>query len=417
VSGFTELNELNGLDSTLKNQPDLTLDSHTASDMARLTEPEQTLNSHQASSQNPETDRRTSYAVGEPDSAPELIKFITCNTVEELGDLTPEELLLAAQQGQETITHWEATIIGHLQRIKDLEDEVKEQRSVVAYLEQRSTQEPARPSKSMKIPDPEPLSDGMTPTFENWKVQIEGKFSVNADHFATEQAKMIYLFGRTTSDAQAHLQPRFSNADAGDQFTSAQDMIDHLATIYVDPYKVQNARHDFRRLIMKTSQTFTEFYTRFLHLAGVARIPSEDWRPELYDKLTLDLQKAVLPTFNTLLTYKALADQCLLLDQGLKRIRERSERIQKSKTQQTVNTPAPATTTATASKPLNTPPSTSNITRPRPTYDDPDRQALSRAGACFVCRQPGHFANACPQKRTEVKAIEFNTDSLGKANP
>jgi len=63
-----------------------------------------------------------------------------------------------------------------------------------------STQErPLRYSK--KQPDPQPLSNGIDPTFESWKLQIQGKFRVNADHFEDEEAKMFYLFNCTTRDA------------------------------------------------------------------------------------------------------------------------------------------------------------------------------------------------------------------------
>ena len=151
-----------------------------------------------------------------------------------------------------------------------------------------STPPPEPVKKSTKIPDPEPLSDGKSSTFENWRTQIKGKFIANTDHFADEQAKMIYLFGRTTGDAQEHLQPRYGD-DAIDQFKTAQEMLDHLATIYIDPHKVQNVRHDFRRLVMKSSQPFSEFHTKFMHLAGTAKIPADDWQPELYDKITIDL--------------------------------------------------------------------------------------------------------------------------------
>ena len=47
---------------------------------------------------------------------------------------------------------------------------------------------------SKKQPDPQPLSDGVDPTFESWKLQIQGKFCINADHFEDEEAKMFYLF-------------------------------------------------------------------------------------------------------------------------------------------------------------------------------------------------------------------------------
>jgi hypothetical protein len=36
-------------------------------------------------------------------------------------------------------------------------------------------------------------------------------------------------------------------------------MIGHLATIYEDPFKVQNARLDYKSLRMKTTEKFIEF--------------------------------------------------------------------------------------------------------------------------------------------------------------
>jgi hypothetical protein len=143
--------------------------------------------------------------------------------------------------------------------------------------------------KSTKLPDPAPLSDGKDPTFESWKLAIRAKLEVNADHYRTERARKAYIFGRTEGDAQTHLQPRYDDDNTVDPYLTAQDMIEHLATIYDDPYKTQNARSEYRSLSMKPSQTFTEFYTRFLHLAGRARIPIADWQPDLYYKLTIKL--------------------------------------------------------------------------------------------------------------------------------
>ena len=64
------------------------------------------------------------------------------------------------------------------------------------------TDSPATPAKSAKIPDPPLLTDGKDPTFDNWKIQIVSKLEVNADHFATEQACMTYVFSHTGGDAQ-----------------------------------------------------------------------------------------------------------------------------------------------------------------------------------------------------------------------
>jgi hypothetical protein len=85
-------------------------------------------------------------------------------------------------------------------------------------------------------------------------------------------------------------------------------MIDFLATIYKDPYKVQNARLKYKSLLMKSTETFLDFHTRFLQLVGQAKIPSDDLRPNLFDKLTLKLQRTVLLVYTTLPMEKALAD-------------------------------------------------------------------------------------------------------------
>src|SRR4030081_1272706 len=92
-------------------------------------------------------------------------------------------------------------------------------------------------SKSTKIPDPPLLTDGKEPTFESWKLQIQGKLRVNADHFPTDEAQMTYIFGRTGGDAQKHLSPQY-NEESEDPFLSGKEMISYLASVYEDPYKV-----------------------------------------------------------------------------------------------------------------------------------------------------------------------------------
>ena len=53
---------------------------------------------------------------------------------------------------------------------------------------------------------------------------------------------------------------------------------------------------------MKASETFLDFYTRFLHLVGKGQIPKEDLWLDLYDKLTLELQRAIAPIEESLTT-------------------------------------------------------------------------------------------------------------------
>jgi hypothetical protein len=153
---------------------------------------------------------------------------------------------------------------------------------------------------------------------------MQGKFRVNADHFEDEEARMLYLFGRTTRKAQKHLQPRYSETSQL-RSTSVQEMYQHLETIFVNPNKVRDAQFDYNRLTMKPSQTFVEFQTEFLYLAGEAEIPAQSLRLDLYDRLTTQLQEKLAAQLRTLDTFEELSASCQSLDTELRRIAARKE--------------------------------------------------------------------------------------------
>jgi hypothetical protein len=202
-------------------------------------------------------------------------------------------------------------------------------------------------------------------------------------------------------------------------------MIDHLETHYSDRFKVQNARADYRGLNMKSTETFTVFYTRFSHLVGRAQIPTDDWMPDLFNKLTVRLQKQVLPRYDDFRTCQELADYCIRQDQGLRRIIDREERFQRSTRLKADSTDpkilersrdhtTPSRTTPLPASPGPQTPRPTVPDRIRPVYDNPRRQELSRLGACFECGQPGHMVRDCPHKKrsTDVKAIRDGSASL-----
>jgi hypothetical protein len=126
------------------------------------------------------------------------------------------------------------------------------------------------------VPDPPKLTDGVAPTYDYWRVQILGKSDVNSDHFETEKARMYYVFNCTDGDSQKYLFSRY-NPDSTDPFRTANDMIQYLREIHTNPYRVRDARQEYKALEMNTyGQTFHEFKTEFLHLANEAQIPSSE---------------------------------------------------------------------------------------------------------------------------------------------
>jgi hypothetical protein len=250
--------------------------------------------------------------------------------------------------------------------------------------------------RSKKLPDSTPLSDGIEPTFEAWSLLIEGKLLANADYYPTEAHRMIYVFNCTTGNAQKHLLPRYAK-DSTTRFATADEMIQHLALIYINPHKVRDARYAYNRLMMRTGQTFADFQTTFLHLAGESQTPRENLRMDLYDKLITPMQDRLMTIITDLVTYEQLVDRCLTIDAELRRVNARTSR------QKRLQVAPENTTTLPARPPFFTPGATRTNTpagpQPRQTMSIAPRQVSvvpDKPVTCFNCKEPGHWANACP---------------------
>jgi hypothetical protein len=108
---------------------------------------------------------------------------------------------------------------------------------------------------------------------------------VNADHYPTEDAHTYYVFDYTIGNAQGHLYPRYHD-DAIEPFETADEMIRFLHKIMTEPYRIREARIEYRGMKIKPGQPFHEFKTKYYHLADEAQIPGSKRFDDLYDKLT-----------------------------------------------------------------------------------------------------------------------------------
>jgi hypothetical protein len=151
------------------------------------------------------------------------------------------------------------------QRLLKLEAELLEAKELAARSGWRNTVDSDTSrhggKRSAKMPDPPALSDGVSPTFDSWLIKMKHKLRNNADHFDDEQARVAYVFSRTEGSATEHLEPKMN--DENSQTLTAEEVLDYLKAIYVDPNREMNDRDDYRRLFMCKDDNFNDFYTKF----------------------------------------------------------------------------------------------------------------------------------------------------------
>jgi hypothetical protein len=101
---------------------------------------------------------------------------------------------------------------------------------------------------------------------------------------------MSYIFNRTKGEANDHLFHRYTrDTDNVNPFTSYQEMLTTLDTIYKNPFLVRDSRSQYKELKIGISQSFHDFRTQFIYLANTGRIPLVDWFDDIYDKMTTAL--------------------------------------------------------------------------------------------------------------------------------
>lgn len=258
-------------------------------------------------------------------------------------------------------------------------------------------------SKSTKIPDPPMLTDGKEPRFEDWLLLMSQKLTANADHFDTSQLRIAYVASRCDGKARKHITPRMRD-DAINPYTDSKDMLNHLKTIYDDPNRVTTAKHQFRQLYMKNSDKFHDFFSEFLYLAAEAGVAEDDWKDELYTKLTTKLQELCISSSIGDGTFQEFSSA---VSQTASRLEVINHRAQKNRTFTPNKDMSKGTSrTGTTFKKEPTPSQSTNSTIPR--MGNAERDQLMKEGRCFHCQEHGHLARDCSTKTPtpELKELE-----------
>ena len=295
-------------------------------------------------------------------------------------------------------------------QIKEVEAKRDHYARQVANLVSQSVNTP-RTTKSTKITDPPELDDGKDPRFEDWLMLMKNKLAANADHFNTPELRKAYVVGRCTSDALKHVSPRMREG-APNGYSDSDDILKHLENIYGDPNRVVNAKRRYHSLLMKPCDKFHNFLSEFLYLAGEAGVNENDWKEDLYNKLTFKLQELVIAEANRADgSFKEFSDYCSQTSNRLEAIQSRQRNISRKGTSvnDSSNTNSGQNSSRTALVPSRqaTPGIKREGTPARPVMDDSTRTRLSKEGKCFSCFKPGHLARDCPDKVTaQLQTLE-----------
>ena len=254
------------------------------------------------------------------------------------------------------------------------------------------------------------LDDGISPTYQQWKISVRDRLLVNADHYNTVATRKALIWGTTTGLAQSYLLPRYQSDSDHLSFKDHQEMIALLESYFLTGYETEDARNAFQALHMggkdHTYESFAEFRGRFTSMAVLGAIPDSELFYYMWEKITPQLRaSAAVQKRSWNHSLSAMTADLLALDKEKRRNAELSlisgragvpvvptikkvyPILARSKTKPSIPTRVPTAT----------PPPRQFSTQP--TALQPERfktESRPVSSTCFRCGKPGHFATSCP---------------------
>lgn len=280
--------------------------------------------------------------------------------------------------------------------------------------------------RSTKVPDPPEWFGNKDPAkgkvdqipYKVWRRKINNKREVNADHYKTESARMAMLEGFVSGVASVALDP-YLDPEHPEAITTELALLQWLDNEYDDPYLRADAKHRFRSkdFVMKTGQPFSEWRNEFVATAGQIRLPKDEWKEEMHEKLAKNhfrLRDKLAAVFmNQKKSFDSYCKLALQLDADQRRTNQlRNDDNKKASTNNPSN-PRGGTTPGNnnSDKKANAPRSTSYSAptggnQAGRSYSEAKAQGLSKEevtrlsaeGRCFNCKEIGHPSRECPAR-------------------
>jgi hypothetical protein len=262
---------------------------------------------------------------------------------------------------------------------------------------------PTTYNKGPKIPDGKKLRDGQNPRYESWKIDVQGKLRALAHQYNTPESRILYVKSMCEGEAADHLMARMRD-DAVDPYLDADDMFEHLDTVYLDANREINAKTEFRQLTQKTMR-FQTFLSKFNLLALDAKKARSEWKEELYHKLNPEMKRAMIREANDPdCQYNDFVRECNLVANRLEQIAKEEKSSAKDARDTKANKDDKA------SKPQGGQGNRGGAAKaPRVLLSEEEFEKLKDERLCFNCKQPGHVNRNCPLRKkpaTDIKNVE-----------
>ena len=300
-------------------------------------------------------------------------------------------------------------------------------RGVTPALSHGATSLGATEKRSVKMPDPPLFSDGKTMPVSQWITRMKNKLFANADHFETEELKMMYILSRTEGLAAKHLDPRTREGSLS-PFLSSTDMLLTLKEVFDDPNRKLTAINEFRALRMG-DKDFHTFWAEFQRISFDLNYADDVLMTEMIHKLHNRIQRSIAIAPEAKNIYE-LAHQCQRIYEGMlqsDRTKRFANRIDQQKQRRAATSGGTSSGAASSSKALVPAPFPRKAlpeSKPRLFNPSPDavprltsKEALilSKQGRCFKCKEFGHMAPTCESELkpmpAELKEIVELSDS------